>query len=78
LLHDGRHVATDLHDLDDDDELARYYESSWFETCRITLDLLGEMLSLNDLILEDQITQPGGSRVIDEVNPSTRCRRKHR
>jgi hypothetical protein len=42
--------VADLCDLDDDDELACYYASSWFETCRTILDMLGETLSLNDVV----------------------------
>ena len=40
----------DLCDLNDDDGLARYYASSWLETCRTTLDLLEETLSLYDVV----------------------------
>ena len=43
-----------------------------------TLDLLGETLSLNDVILDDDITQTGGSCVIDEVDPSAHCPRRYK
>jgi hypothetical protein len=43
-----------------------------------TLDLLGETLSLNDVILDDDITQTGGSCVIDEVDPYAHCPRRYR
>jgi hypothetical protein len=43
---------TDLRDLNDDDGLARYYASSWLETCRTTFDLLEETLSLYDVVLK--------------------------
>jgi hypothetical protein len=58
LLHDGRRAATDLHDLDDDDDddLARYYASSWLDTCCTTLNLLEETLNLNDVVSEDETT----------------------
>uniref|UniRef100_B9GNV6 Uncharacterized protein n=1 Tax=Populus trichocarpa TaxID=3694 RepID=B9GNV6_POPTR len=37
LLYDGQYFATNLHDPnDDDDGFARYYASSWYETCRTT------------------------------------------
>ena len=61
--------------LDDDNGLARYYASSWFETRRTTLDLLEETLSFDDVVSEDETAQTSGSRVIDDVSPST-CRRK--
>ena len=54
---DGQCVAANLRDLNDDDRLARYYTSSWFETCHNTLDLLGEMLRLDDVVSEDDTTQ---------------------
>ena len=57
MLHDGRRATTDLHDLDDnddDDDLARYYASSWLDTCRTTLNLLEETLNLNDVVSEDE------------------------
>ena len=56
MLHDGRCVAADLRDIDDNDELACYNTSSWFETCCITLDHLGETLSLDDVVLKDETT----------------------
>ena len=61
-MHDGLHVATDLRELDDDDRLTHYYAYFWFEICRTTLDLLGETLSLDNIILKDETT--GGSRAI--------------
>ena len=53
-MHDGLHVATDLRELDDDDRLTHYYAYFWFEICRTTLDLLGETLSLDNIILKDE------------------------
>jgi hypothetical protein len=64
--------------LDNDNRLTRYSASSWFETRRTTLDLLGETLSFDEVVSEDETTQTGGSRVIDEVSHSTRRRRRHR
>ena len=55
-MHDGLHVAADLRELDDDDGLTHYYASFWFEICRTTLDLLGEILSLDNIILKDKTT----------------------
>jgi len=40
--------------------------------------LLGETLSFDKVVLDDETIQTGGSRVIDEVSPSTRRRRRHR
>jgi len=58
LLYDSWHVAADLCDRDDDDDdgLACYYASSWLDTCRTTLDLLEETLSLNNVVSEDETT----------------------
>jgi len=80
LLYDGRCAATNLRDLndDDDDGLACYYVSSWFETCRTTLDLLGETLSLDDVVSNDETTHIGESRVIDEADLSSCRRKRHR
>jgi hypothetical protein len=78
LLPDGRRVTADLRDLDDDDGLARYYVSFLLEICHTTLDLLGETLSLNDIILGDETTQLGESRAINEAGLSTRHRIRHR
>jgi len=64
--------------LDNDNGLTRYYASSWFETRHTTLDLLGETLSFDKVVSEDETIQTCGSRVIDEVSPSTRRRRRHR
>jgi hypothetical protein len=55
VVHDDRRVAVDLCDLDDDG-LAHYCVSSWFETCRITLDMLEEILSLDDIVLGEKTT----------------------
>jgi hypothetical protein len=60
-----------------DDEHTHYYASFWFKICHTTLELLGEMLSLYDIVLEDETTQTSKSHVIDEFGSSTRCR-KHR
>jgi len=54
LIHDGRCVVFDLRDLDD--ELVRYYASSWLETYYTILDLLREILSLDDVDSNDEIT----------------------
>jgi len=80
LLHDGRCAVTNLYDLDDDDDgrLAFYFASSWFETCCTTLDLLEDTLIIDDVVLEDETIQTGGSRAIDKVNPFTRCLRRHK
>ena len=56
MLHDDQCVAVDPCDLDDDDGLAHYCVSSWFETCRITLDMLEEILSLDDVVLGEKTT----------------------
>jgi hypothetical protein len=64
-------------DFNDDNGLACYYASFWFETCRTTLDLLRETLSL-DIVSEDNTIQTGGSRVNDEAGPSTRHHKRHR
>jgi hypothetical protein len=37
-------------------DFVRYYASSWLETCRTTLDLLEETLSLYDVISKDETT----------------------
>jgi hypothetical protein len=64
LLHDGWCAAADLCDLDDDnDGLTCYYASFWYKTCNI-LDLLGETLSLKDVISKDETTQTGESHAI--------------
>jgi hypothetical protein len=78
LLHDDGLATTDLRDLSDDDGLARYYTSSCLETCHTTLDLLGETLSLDDVLSENEITHIGGSRAIDEAGSSTRHRKRHK
>ena len=78
MLHDGQCATADLHNLNDDDWLARYYASSWFETCHTTLDMLGETLSLDDVVSKDETTQTGGSHVVGEDNPSTYRRRRHK
>ena len=39
----------------------------------VLLDLLGEILSLYDVVSEDETTKIGGSRAIDKVGPSNRC-----
>jgi hypothetical protein len=54
LIHDGRCVVVDLHDVDDG--LVLYYASSWLETYCTILDLLREILSLDDVVSEDEIT----------------------
>jgi hypothetical protein len=81
LLYDDQRVATNLRDLDDDDDdddrLACYYASSWFQTCCTTLNLLGKILSLDDVVLEDKTTQTCESHVIDEVGSFT-GRKKHK
>jgi hypothetical protein len=56
LLHDGRHAAANLSNLNDNDGLARSYASSWFKTYHTTLDLLGDTLSLDGIISEDKTT----------------------
>jgi hypothetical protein len=71
LLHNGRHAATNLCDLDNGDGLARYYAFYRFKTCHTTLDLLGETLSQYDVVSEDENTQTDGSHTIDEVGPYT-------
>ena len=43
-----------------------------FETYRIILDMLRETLSLYDIVLDDETTQTGESRIIDEIDSSTR------
>jgi len=80
LSHDGRCAVTNLCDLDDDDDgrLAFYFASSWFETCCTTLDLLGDTLIIDDVVLEDKTIQTGGSRAIDEANSFTRCLRRYK
>ena len=40
----------------DDDGLARYYVSFWLDTCRTTLDLLEDTLSLNNVVLKYETT----------------------
>ena len=65
MLYDGQCVVTNLCDLDNDNGLARYYTFSWLKTCHTTLDLLGETLSLGDIVSEDDITQTTRSRAID-------------
>ena len=76
MLHDDQCVAADLCDLDDNnDKFACYYASSWFQTCRITLDLLGKALNLDDVVLKDKIKQSCGSHAIDEVGPFTHRKR---
>lgn len=78
MLHDKRRVVTDLCDLSSDDGLARYYTSSWLEICRTTLYMLGETLSLDDVVSEDETTHIGRSRAIDETSPSTHCPIRHK
>jgi hypothetical protein len=81
VFHDDQRVAVDLCDLDDDDDddgLAHYCVSSWFETCRTTLDMLGEILSLDDIVLGEETTQTSESCGIDEAGRSTCCRKRHR
>ena len=56
MLHDGRHAAANLCNLDDNDGLVRSYASSWFKTCHTTLDFLGDILSLDDIVSEDKTT----------------------
>jgi hypothetical protein len=77
LLHDCRRVIADLRDLKDDDGQTHYYAYFWFKTCHTTLKLLGETLSLDDIVLKDETTLTSESHVIDEFDSSTRCR-KHR
>jgi hypothetical protein len=60
----------DLCDLNDDDGLARYYASSWLETCYTILDMLGEMLNLDNIVLENEIIQIGGGCATDEADLS--------
>jgi hypothetical protein len=66
---------SDLHYFKDDDGLAYYYASSWFETCHTTLGLWGEVLSLYDIVLENKTIQIGESCVINEVGSTTHYRR---
>jgi hypothetical protein len=54
LLHDDRRVMIDLRDLSDDDGLSCYYTSSCLETCHTTLDMLGETLSLDNVVSENE------------------------
>ena len=56
MLHDSWYAATDLYDLNDDSEFARYYVSSGFETYSTTFNILEETLSLDDVTLEDETT----------------------
>jgi hypothetical protein len=39
---------------------------------------LGETLSLDDVVSEDETTQTCRSRAFDEINSSTRCHRGHK
>jgi len=78
LLHVSRCAMVDLLDLNDDDRLVHYYVSFWFKTYRTTLDLFGETLSLHIVVLKDEITQINESCAIDEADPSTRRRRRHK
>lgn len=71
-------VATDLCDLDGDGELACHHVSVWFETCYTAQNLLGETLSLNDIVLKDETTQISEDCADDEADPSTRCCKRHR
>jgi hypothetical protein len=66
---------SDLHDFEDDDRLAYYYASSWFETCYTTFKLWEEILSLYDVVLENETIQIGESCVINEVGSSIHCHR---
>jgi hypothetical protein len=75
LLHNGRHAATNLCDLDNGDGLARYYAFYRFKTCHTTLDLLGETLSQYDVVSEDETIKINGSHTIDKVGPYTHHRR---
>jgi len=40
--------------------------------------MLGEMLSLNNIVLEDETTQIGGSRATDEVDLSICHNRRYK
>jgi len=65
----------DLHDFEDDDELAYYYESFWLKTCYIILELLRETLNLDDVVSKNKATQTSGSHTIDKTDPTTRHRK---
>jgi hypothetical protein len=73
LLHDDRRVAANLHDHDDDG-LTHYYVYFLFETCRTTLDLLRETLSLDNVVSKDKTIQISESCAIDEAGQSTSYR----
>ena len=56
------------------------YASQWFDFCRHALKNLGEMLTLDEVITEDEATQVGTwvgcSHVADEPRSSSRqCKR---
>jgi hypothetical protein len=53
LLRDDREVVTDIYELKDDG-LVYYYASCWFNTCRTTLEMLGETSCLDDTVLKDK------------------------
>ena len=59
-------VLHDLCNLDNNDGLICCYTFSWFKTCRITLDLLGETINLDDIVSKDETTQTGRSHAINE------------
>jgi len=40
--------------------------------------MLGETLSLDDIVLKDETTQTGGIHVVGEDNPSTYRRKRHK
>lgn len=80
LLQEGQKTVSMLHNIDKEHK-GYSYASQWFDFCCNALENLGEMLTLDDVMIEDEATQAGTgvgcSHAVDEPRSSSRqC--KHR
>lgn len=75
LLWESREANTDLCDLDYDDPIY-YYASYWFIICQNALQNFRQMLSHDDVMAMDKVTQTRESRAIDEVSFTSQYRHK--
>jgi len=72
LLQEGREATSVLYNIDKEHEVYTYM-SWWFNVYCNALDNFKEMLTLDDVVAEDEATQTGArcSRAIDELGSST-------